>query len=60
MYSGPQDVPAAVDALLAATERLAVPIKSLMLWVEMAKQQVEPGSRVPLATWSKVLLTNKF
>ncbi|MEW5320150.1 MAG: hypothetical protein WDW38_011247 [Sanguina aurantia] len=55
-----QDVPAAVDALLAATERLAVPIKSLMLWVEMAKQQVEPGSRVPLATWSKVLLTNKF
>lgn len=51
-----QDIPDAVEALAMVTgSSKAVPIKKLLLWVELAKQDVEPGKRVPLAKWKQVL-----
>ena len=49
-----RDIPEAVEALTSATSKL-VPIKKLLLWLEMAKQDVAPGQRIPLARWRQVL-----
>lgn len=32
-----------------------VPIKKLLLWVELAKQDLMPGQRIPLDRWESVL-----
>jgi len=50
----PAEVGAAVQALTAATSAV-VPIKKLLLWLEMAKQDVEPGMKIPVETWRTVL-----
>lgn len=54
----PGDVEAAVEALGSFCGR-AVPIKKLLLWVEMARQQLPEGAAegapIPLAVWQTVL-----
>lgn len=33
-----------------------VPVKKLLLWLEMARQELdEPCAKIPLASWQKVL-----
>lgn len=32
-----------------------VPIKKLLLWLEMAKQDVAEGQKVPISRWAQVL-----
>jgi vesicle-fusing ATPase len=49
-----QDIPEAVDALTRNTSKL-VPIKKLLLWLEMAKQGLET-SKIPLTRWNQVLV----
>jgi vesicle-fusing ATPase len=49
-----QDIPDAVEALTSTTSKL-VPIKKLLLWLEMAKQGLEPGQKIPLPVWRQVL-----
>ncbi|GBF95528.1 hypothetical protein Rsub_08509 [Raphidocelis subcapitata] len=49
------DIPAAVDILAKYCGR-DVPIKKLLLWLEMARQELpEQGGRVPLEAWQAVL-----
>jgi vesicle-fusing ATPase len=43
-----------VEALSGTCGR-SVPIKKLLLWVEMARQDVEPGEKVTLARWQQTL-----
>jgi vesicle-fusing ATPase len=50
----PSEIPAAVEALCSTCGR-SVPIKKLLLWVEMARQEVEEGDKVPLARWQQTL-----
>ena len=50
-----RDIPDAVDALVGSI-RERVPIKKLLLWIDMAKQGVEKDARIPLSRWSQVLL----
>eukprot|EP00798_Chlamydomonas_sp_ICE-L_P014964 gene14964-21021_t len=49
-----QDIPPAVDCLASHAGK-RVPLKKLLLWVEMAKQGLEPGAFIPLDQWSQVL-----
>lgn len=49
-----RDIPEAVEALTSTTSKL-VPIKKLLLWLEMAKQDIQPGAKIPMATWRSVL-----
>ena len=50
-----RDLPEAVEALGSATGR-STPMKKLLLWLEMARQEeVAPGGRIPLARWQQVL-----
>jgi vesicle-fusing ATPase len=49
-----RDIPEAVEALTSATSKL-VPIKKLLLWLEMAKQDVAPGQKIPITRWRQVL-----
>ena len=44
------DIPEAVDAIGEQ-----VPIKRLLLWIDMARQGVEKDARIPLSRWSQVL-----
>lgn len=43
-----------MEALTSATSSL-VPIKKLLLWLEMAKQGVDADKKIPVATWRTVL-----
>ena len=49
-----RDIPEAVEALTSTTSK-HVPIKKLMLWLEVAKQDVAPGQKIPLDRWRQVL-----
>lgn len=41
---------------LATLHGKVVPIKKLLLWVEMARQELPPGTtKIPLARWNAVL-----
>ncbi|KAG2433336.1 hypothetical protein HXX76_008400 [Chlamydomonas incerta] len=48
------DIPQAVD-LLTSIHSKVVPMKKLLLWVEMARQDVPEGQKIPLARWEQVL-----
>ncbi|GFH21550.1 uncharacterized protein HaLaN_18878, partial [Haematococcus lacustris] len=48
------DIPDAVDALTSHVGK-TVPIKKLLLWVELAKQDVEAGQKIPLQRWQETL-----
>mmetsp|Transcript_11657 Transcript_11657/g.20672 ORF Transcript_11657/g.20672 Transcript_11657/m.20672 type:complete len:723 (-) Transcript_11657:92-2260(-) len=48
------DIPEVVETLGAHYGK-TVPIKKLLLWVEMAKQDVEKGQRIPLLRWQETL-----
>uniref|UniRef100_A0A7S0RIV4 Vesicle-fusing ATPase n=1 Tax=Chlamydomonas leiostraca TaxID=1034604 RepID=A0A7S0RIV4_9CHLO len=48
------DIPDAVDALTTHCGK-TVPIKKLMLWIELAKQDVEKGKKIPLSRWQETL-----
>jgi vesicle-fusing ATPase len=52
-----KDIPAAVEALTSATGKSVVPIKKLLLWLDVAKQdsQDSPGQKVTVAKWRQVL-----
>lgn len=50
----PHDVNKAVEALTSTTLQL-IPIKKLLLWLEMAKQCIEPGEKIKLSAWNTVL-----
>jgi hypothetical protein len=47
----------AVDIMVTLTGSEEVPIKKLLLWVEMARQELEDPSqgKIPLQSWTKVL-----
>ena len=49
-----RDLPGAVEALNTSVGK-AIPIKKLLLWVEMARQDAAPGARIPLERWQQVL-----
>ncbi|KAI8476967.1 MAG: N-ethylmaleimide sensitive fusion protein [Monoraphidium minutum] len=50
-----RDIPEAVDALATYCGK-EVPIKKLLLWLEMARQALpDPAARIPLAAWQTVL-----
>lgn len=49
-----KDIPKAVETLTSLCSR-NVPVKKLMLWVEMAKQNVEEGQRLNIDIWQQVL-----
>ena len=40
---------------LSSTCGRSVPIKKLLLWVEMARQEVEAGETLSLARWQQTL-----
>ena len=45
----------AVDALTTMCGKV-VPVKKLLLWLEMARQDLPPGTKkIPLMQWHKVL-----
>lgn len=48
------DIPVAVDALTTQCSR-TVPMKKLLLWLEMAKQELKPGQKIPLQRWQETL-----
>ncbi|KAL6751966.1 N-ethylmaleimide sensitive fusion protein [Haematococcus lacustris] len=48
------DIPDAVDALTSHVGK-TVPIKKLLLWVELAKQDVEADQKIPLQRWQETL-----
>ncbi|KIZ04943.1 vesicle-fusing ATPase [Monoraphidium neglectum] len=50
-----RDIPEAVDALGTYCGK-EVPIKKLLLWLEMARQELpDPTAKIPLAAWQTVL-----
>lgn len=49
-----RDIPEAVEALTSTTSKL-VPVKKLLLWLEIARQDVQPGQKIPLTKWKQVL-----
>lgn len=49
-----RDIPEAVEALTSTTSKL-VPIKKLLLWLEIARQDVPAGQKIPLSKWKQVL-----
>ncbi len=49
-----RDIPEAVEALTSSAGK-QVPIKKLLLWLEMAKQDVAAGQKISLARWKQVL-----
>eukprot|EP00878_Enallax_costatus_P019245 GHUV01020299.1.p1 GENE.GHUV01020299.1~~GHUV01020299.1.p1 ORF type:complete len:671 (+),score=177.44 GHUV01020299.1:714-2726(+) len=51
----PQELPQAVSIMTDYCGNV-VPIKKLLLWLEMARQELdEPNSTIPLSAWDKVL-----
>ena len=48
------DIPDAVEILTSHCGK-TVPIKKLLLWIELAKQNVEPGQKIPLERWQETL-----
>lgn len=46
-------IPAAVEAL--TQQRKLVPMKKLLLWLEMARQDLEPGEKISLDRWHETL-----
>eukprot|EP00879_Flechtneria_rotunda_P013941 GHRR01014560.1.p1 GENE.GHRR01014560.1~~GHRR01014560.1.p1 ORF type:complete len:485 (+),score=178.54 GHRR01014560.1:1437-2891(+) len=49
------DIPAAVEAMTTLCGSV-VPMKKLLLWLEMARQELqEANSKIPLSAWQKVL-----
>lgn len=48
------DIPDAVEYLTSITSK-QVPIKKLLLWLELARQDVQPGEKIPLDKWQTVL-----
>lgn len=51
----PFDILPAADLLITIHAKM-VPIKKLLLWVEMARQNLEEGQKLPLARWEQTLL----
>lgn len=50
-----RDIPEAVDTLATYCGK-EVPIKKVLLWLEMARQELpDPTSKIPLAAWQTVL-----
>eukprot|EP00877_Chromochloris_zofingiensis_P012938 jgi/Chrzof1/7899/Cz02g40140.t1 len=50
-----RDIPEAVDALTTFCGKV-VPMKKLLLWLEMARQDLpEPSAKIPLSKWQQVL-----
>jgi hypothetical protein len=46
----------AVDVMVALTGSEDVPVKKLLLWLEMARQELpDPDSKITLQAWTKVL-----
>jgi vesicle-fusing ATPase len=52
-----RDVQEAIDAVTA--NAWEVPVKKLLLWLELARQGVEPGEKIPLDAWLTVLANSK-
>lgn len=48
-------LPANTNTSYAVHNLQVVPMKKLLLWVEMARQDVPEGQKVPLARWEQVL-----
>ncbi|KXZ46923.1 hypothetical protein GPECTOR_39g417 [Gonium pectorale] len=48
------DIPQAVDLLTTISAKV-VPIKKLLLWTEMARQEVADGQKISLARWEQAL-----
>jgi vesicle-fusing ATPase len=51
---GLRDIPEAVEALTSTASKL-VPIKKLLLWIELAKQGLAADQKIPLPRWRQVL-----
>jgi hypothetical protein len=48
--------PQAVETLVSLCGSAVVPVKKLLLWMEMARQELaEPNGPIPLEAWQKVL-----
>lgn len=48
--------PQAVDIMVALTGSEEVPVKKLLLWLEMARQELpDPAGKITLQAWTKVL-----
>jgi hypothetical protein len=48
--------PQAVDIMVALTGSEDVPVKKLLLWLEMARQELpDPAGKIDLQAWTKVL-----
>jgi hypothetical protein len=46
----------AVETLVSLCGSSVVPVKKLLLWMEMARQELaEPNGPIPLEAWQKVL-----
>jgi hypothetical protein len=46
----------AVETLVSLCGSAVVPVKKLLLWMEMARQELaEPNGPIPLEAWQKVL-----
>lgn len=46
----------AVDVMVALTGSEDIPVKKLLLWLEMARQELpDPDSKITLQAWTKVL-----
>lgn len=46
----------AVDIMVALTGSEDVPVKKLLLWLEMARQELpDPAGKITLQAWTKVL-----
>ena len=46
-----RDVPEAVESIDAS----GMPIKKLFMWIDIAKQGLEPGQKIPIQKWQQVL-----
>ncbi|GLC36429.1 hypothetical protein PLESTM_000445600 [Pleodorina starrii] len=49
------DIPKAVDLLTTFSAKQVVPMKKLLLWLEMARQDVSEGQKLSLTRWEQAL-----